>query len=323
MKTPRKRSVGAVGAVLACLLVGLAVSAFLASRMVSVSQMHLDSKDWKTPTRQRAAGPLDFQSLEHALAKAAHPVQAGRERHGLLTSELRVVAIGSAYPIPYEAEVCPFSGVPQPSMNQLDRDGDGITDDWEQKYGLDKYNAADAAGDLDGDGFTNLEEFRSKTEPVDSASHPPYATKLRFVERKDVPFPYVFQGVTELPDGQLVFQINTPADGKTYFKGLGDVLEDIILERFIPEEEGRLPRVTVLRGDTEIELVRGKETVDPESQVELINVLDRSSIIGTMGALLSLRNDEYTVLGVYQDKVVLKHLGTGEVFDIVGLAEGE
>ncbi len=36
-------------------------------------------------------------------------------------------------------EICPFSNIPQPAMNQLDRDGDEITDDWEFKYDFNKY----------------------------------------------------------------------------------------------------------------------------------------------------------------------------------------
>jgi hypothetical protein len=42
-----------------------------------------------------------------------------------------------------------------------------------------------------------------------------------------------------------------------------------------------------------------------------------------MDALLSLHSDVYTVLGVYPDKVVLRDIRTGTVFDIVSLAEGE
>ena len=42
-----------------------------------------------------------------------------------------------------------------------DRDGDGIPNDIEALYGLDPDDAADAAGDADGDGLTNLDEYNS------------------------------------------------------------------------------------------------------------------------------------------------------------------
>ena len=40
-----------------------------------------------------------------------------------------------------------------------DSDYDGMPDKWEMKNGLDPENAADANQDMDGDGFTNIEEF--------------------------------------------------------------------------------------------------------------------------------------------------------------------
>jgi hypothetical protein len=239
----------------------------------------------------------------------------------LFSGELRVVAIGSAFPIPYDAEICPFSSFPQPAFNQLDRDGDGMTDEWENLYGLNRYDPSDAEEDSDKDGFTNIEEFNGHALPSDPASHPPYVMKLRFIEQKKIPFPLVFQGASILPDGSTVFQINTPADGRTHFVSLGEEVQEIILQRFVPGESSSLDRLVVRRKNNEIELTRGRTIDDPESRAELINILDHRRILVTMSALLYVHNDEYTVLSVDHDKAVVKRLKTGEVFDIVGLSE--
>lgn len=46
----------------------------------------------------------------------------------------------------------------------VDSDGDGMPDNWEIRYGLDPASD-DSAGDLDGDGLTNLEEYTLRTNP--------------------------------------------------------------------------------------------------------------------------------------------------------------
>ena len=46
-----------------------------------------------------------------------------------------------------------------------DRDADGMPDAWETQYGLNPDDASDASGNLDGDGYTNLEEFQRGTDP--------------------------------------------------------------------------------------------------------------------------------------------------------------
>ncbi len=53
----------------------------------------------------------------------------------------------------------------------LDADGDGIPNGWEQAYGLDPLNAADASADADGDGFSNLQEYLAGTDPTNAASN--------------------------------------------------------------------------------------------------------------------------------------------------------
>lgn len=46
-----------------------------------------------------------------------------------------------------------------------DADDDGMPDDWELSAGLNPEDNSDAAGDLNGDGYTNIEEFLNQTDP--------------------------------------------------------------------------------------------------------------------------------------------------------------
>ena len=46
-----------------------------------------------------------------------------------------------------------------------DSDGDGMPNDWEKRYGLNPNEAADAASDLNGDGYTNIEDFINGIDP--------------------------------------------------------------------------------------------------------------------------------------------------------------
>jgi alpha-tubulin suppressor-like RCC1 family protein len=50
--------------------------------------------------------------------------------------------------------------------NDADDDNDGMTDVFEQIYGLNPLDAADATLDTDGDGLTNLEEYQAGTNPL-------------------------------------------------------------------------------------------------------------------------------------------------------------
>jgi T5SS/PEP-CTERM-associated repeat protein len=54
--------------------------------------------------------------------------------------------------------------------SNLDADGDGISNGYEQSHGLDPFNAADANIDSDGDGLSNLQEFLAGTDATNSAS---------------------------------------------------------------------------------------------------------------------------------------------------------
>ncbi|MBN1540066.1 MAG: hypothetical protein JW939_07970, partial [Candidatus Thermoplasmatota archaeon] len=51
--------------------------------------------------------------------------------------------------------------------DENDTDSDGMPDWWEDNYGLNRTDPADAAGDIDGDNATNLEEYIAGTDPTD------------------------------------------------------------------------------------------------------------------------------------------------------------
>ena len=68
----------------------------------------------------------------------------------------------------------PIGNTSEYSANLLvtttDSDNDGMPDDYELAYGLKRHDSSDGAIDIDGDGFSNLREFRAGTNPKDARS---------------------------------------------------------------------------------------------------------------------------------------------------------
>lgn len=48
----------------------------------------------------------------------------------------------------------------------VDTDKDGMPDEWEKKYGLNPNDASDANGDINGDGYTNIEKYINGIDPT-------------------------------------------------------------------------------------------------------------------------------------------------------------
>ena len=159
---------------------------------------------------ETGVAPLDlaeFQSVSSGVRKPVLLTEIVDERvENFLASERRVLCkcgkaiSGDVVAVP----ACPYCGEKQKEEKKpvLDADGDGLPDEWEKKYGLNVNDASDANADLDGDEFTNLEEYMAKTDPKDPKDHPDYLDSLKIVlPLKETSMPFAFRKATKIPAG--------------------------------------------------------------------------------------------------------------------------
>jgi hypothetical protein len=119
----------------------------------------------------------------------------------------------SAYPnSDYIKKVTPFTISPS-----------GVLLTWYKKYGLDFTDALVDREDPDGDGFSNITEYKNEpvgmrynakdldgtksTNPLDPKSHPEYLSRLRLKEYELRPFHIFFNGYQPL-NGVILFQLH-------------------------------------------------------------------------------------------------------------------
>ncbi len=116
-------------------------------------------------TAPAPAPPIEQQPAQQAyelvLARAGATLP---KRDAVDTRIVADVRAGSGSIIDSQWEV---GGWPeyQQSRPPRDTDRDGMPDHWEQTHGLNPRDAADAAKDRDGDGYTNIEEYLNTIQP--------------------------------------------------------------------------------------------------------------------------------------------------------------
>ena len=158
---------------------------------------------------ETGVAPLDlseFQSASSSIRKPVLLAEVNPLAESFLASERRVLCkCGKAISGDVRAvPACPYCGEKQQEEKKpvLDADGDGLPDEWERKYGLNVNDPADANADLDGDEFTNLEEYVAKTDPKDPKDHPDYLDSLKVVlPLKETSMPFAFTKAYKIPAG--------------------------------------------------------------------------------------------------------------------------
>lgn len=218
---------------------------------------------------------VDLQPFERVLAEFTEPVQLApvdATNANFLASGARFFCApvaaerkGCGKPIRPGLERCPYCDAPQKAEKEqrenLDTDGDGLTDVYELKYGLDP-KTADSDQDKDGDGFTNLEEFEAGTNPADPKDHPDYLDSLELSGQLKENFTtLMFTGCRETPSG-LKYEFKDPKYKNDYSRGNFSVYagEPIGKTGFVARKYVQKTRQVVMGGGM-------KKTVDDSSAI--------------------------------------------------------
>ena len=249
-------------------------------------------------------------------------------------------------PMPADEKVCTFCQTKQPVEKKIDRDsdGDGLSDSWETENGLDPNNPDDAFADLDGDGFSNIDEIQKfHTDFRDASSHPDYLDYVRVkpeLEQTTVSF-YLEKSMPSGKSWRVFFKDPTKknnygAAGKSYSPIVGEDIGDTgyTLKSYTKKMEQQ----TITKGGksrkTEVDvsiaeivrkadgklvpLVTGVRNTPVDTQATIIFELGAAKeFIVAAGAEITLFDTKYSVKEISEPqkndvKVTLKNLTTGK-----------
>lgn len=152
-----------------------------------------------------------------------------------------------------------------------------VPNEWLEQFGLPIAEGDVLGQDPDGDGFSNLEEWQSKTDPTDRSSHPAFLTKLKMKSFVQEPFRLVFASWV---DGTFAINTNDLKE-PTQFLRLGESIKGtkFRLVRFAPKFERNrygtridVSEITLENDETgeELTLVKERIMVSPESVAHFV-----------------------------------------------------
>ena len=328
------------------LLVLLASLVHLAARIGSLAEARLEHERRLEAFRPEhpEASAVSGTVYRAALGRLEEPFQVAVETNLLFVPETRVWCTECRMPIPIDAEICPLCNAkvdqgPNPLL--FDYDKDGIPNKWEIKLKLDPTDPKDALIDSDGDGFSNIQEFRAEpqtdltdlsrqhgTDIHDPDDHPPLEDLLFVSDISGEEFKLRFQGKITLPDGSLKFQLNLRGDAKTYWVKLGDTVEGFTVVDFEPRTEKQdrggvmltvdLSVLTLKRGDELIPLTIDQKVPYKEYTARLEFALDGTTYPVKEGDTFALKGETYLVKSIdsQADRVVIVRKSDRQEFHV-------
>jgi hypothetical protein len=177
--------------------------------------------------------PLNAQDIESSVTVWNSPVLwKDPSNHHRLFQSAEYLFYASAYP----------SGQYIAKLDPNTRSPSGVLLSWYRQYSLDFTDSNVDREDPDGDGFSNIVEFKNdpvgvvqkaadcdgskSTNPLDPQAHPPYLARLRLQQYETRPFHIQFKGYDQI-NGTYVFQIHlndVPSSSQPALKKTGDPL---------------------------------------------------------------------------------------------------
>lgn len=215
---------------------------------------------------------------------------------------------------------------------RLDRDYDGIPDIDEIENKLNPYNADDALEDFDDDGFTNICEYRMKTDLRDSKSHPALYNGLKLVRIERQQLKLNLLGVTIIkgtPKEGWSIQVETEEQvinkkkrpKENHYLAIGSrvrldtgiyTISDIKVENVVKENDKKQKEVVeqgyiILkdRKNREITLKIGMKADDPEYKAVFEDVWSDKVYSGKAGSRIRMGDSDigterYTIKSINQ-----------------------
>jgi len=207
-----------------------------------------------------------------------------------------------------------------------------ITNAWLIKYGLNYADSTIKDQDSDGDGFTNLEEFNAdpQTDPRDKGSAPSPISKLKLVKFEAKPFRIEFKGD---PSGEGVeFQINAKelkGSAKSQYKKIGEIIDGAPYKIIKYEKKDGVndkglaidaSELTIQNTDTDVKivLIKNKESNDPTSFGEFINLLTNEKVRLKEGDSFVMQpgSKNLKLIKISQHEAQLQDMASGKITTI-------